>query len=259
MKKASNTPSDFSRFCYKIIRFCVRVVYPKATVYGLENLPEEPCILVGNHSQLHGPVMCELDLPFDRAIWCAGPMMVREDVADYAFQDFWSKKPRWCRWFYRIVSYLIPPLSVCIFTNAHTIAVWRDNRIINTFRQTVNALQSGANVVIFPECYDPHNNIVHAFQENFVDVAKLYYKRSGKAVKFVPLYVAPNLHSMYIGKPVDYDPEAEPAAQRSRICRELMDAITQMATSLPLHTVVPFPNLPKRQHPKNLPLTEEKE
>lgn len=257
MSKKPNTPSRFSYICYRFIRFLVRVCYPKAQVFGLENLPQEPCILVGNHSQLHGPVMTELDLPFPRAIWCAGQMMVLKDVPEYAFADFWSKKPAWCRWFFRLVSFLIAPISVCVFNNAHTIAVWRDNRIINTFRNTVNALEDGKHVVVFPECYTPYNNIVHQFQENFVTVAKLYHKRTGKAVKFVPLYIAPNLHSMHIGAAVDYDPTADQDAQRSRICTELMDAITGMAAALPTHTVVPYPNLPKKQHPKSTPIQKE--
>ena len=34
----------------------------------------------------------------------------------------------------------------------------------------------------------------------------------------------------------------------------LMDDITRMAVSLPEHTVVPYPNIPKKDYPKNIPL-----
>lgn len=251
--------SAISRFCFRIIRGMIWFFYPKVKVEGLENLPQEPCILVGNHSQMHGPIICELHFPGKRAIWCAAQMMYLKEVPAYAFQDFWSGKPKWTHWFYRLLSYLIAPIAACIFQNANTIAVRRDNRIINTFRDTVNALADGKNVIIFPECYTPHNNIVHAFQENFVNVAKLYCKRTGKNVKFVPLYIAPKLHTAYVGQPVDYHPEADQEQERSRICNQLMDSITEIATSLPLHTVVPYPNLPKKQYPKNLPLQEESE
>ncbi len=255
--KNQHKPSGFSRFCFRFLRFFVRLIYPKTTLHGLENLPQEPCILVGNHSQLHGPIMGELYLPFDRGIWTAAQMMTLKEVPAYTFQDFWSIKPRWTHWFYRIISYLIAPLSACIFNNAHTIAVRRDNRIINTFRETVNTLDRGAHVVIFPECYTPYNNIVHQFQENFVTVAKLYHKRTGKAIKFVPLYIAPNLHAMYIGTPISYDPNADQDAERSRICLKLMDGITDIAAALPPHKVVPYPNLPKKMHPMNVPIQKE--
>ena len=40
-----------------------------------------------------------------------------------------------------------------------------------------------------------------------------------------------------------------------------MDAITEIAVAQPEHTVVPYPNIPKSQYPKNIPLevyTDEK-
>lgn len=238
---------------YKFIKWLIWLFYPRMEVIGGENLPQEPAIIVGNHSQLHGPIACELYFPTDRYTWCAGEMMHLKEVPAYAYQDFWSEKPKYSRWFYKLLSYIIAPLSVCIFNNAQTIGVYHDSRIMSTFKNTIKRLQEGASVVIFPECYTPHNHIVHTFQENFVDVAKLYYKRTGKSVAFVPLYIAPNLRQMHIGKPVYFDPEAPIAQERHRICTELMDRITDIATALPRHTVVPYPNLPKKRYPTNIP------
>ena len=237
---------------YRIIKYFVRLFSPKFEVIGKENLPEEPALVVGNHSQMYGPIGCELYFPGGRYTWCAGQMMHLKDVPDYAYQDFWSGKSKYTRWFYRLLSYLIAPLSVCIFNNANTIAVYRDNRIISTFKNTVKRLEEGSSVIIFPECYEEYNHIVHRFQENFVDIAKLYYKRTGNAVPFVPLYIAPKLKKMYIGKPIYFRPDADAAQERHRICQYLMDEITAIACSLPEHTVVPYPNLPKREYKTNI-------
>ena len=136
--------------------------------------------------------------------------------------------------------------------------MFRDNRLITTFKLTVNALSEGESVIIFPECYEPYNHIVYTFQDRFIDVAKLYYKRTGKAVSFVPVYIAPNLKTMYIGKPIAYDPQIPMEEQRKEIARYLMDAITEMAVSRPRHKVVPYPNMPKEDYPYNKP-EEEKE
>ncbi len=238
---------------YRLIKWLIWVFYPKMEVVGAENLPREPAVIVGNHSQLHGPIACELYFPGDRYTWCAGEMMQLKEVPAYAFRDFWSSKPKPVRWFYKLLSYLIAPISVCVFNNARTIGVYHDSRVMSTFKQTVKALQSGSSVVIFPECYEPYNHIVYSFQESFVDVAKLYYKRTGEKLAFVPLYLAPKLHKMYIGKPVYFDPEAPIDRERHRICECLMDRITDMATALPLHTVVPYPNMPKKNYPTNIP------
>jgi hypothetical protein len=58
---------------------------------------------------------------------------------------------------------------------------------------------------------------------------------------------------MYYSKPVVFDPEAPIAQERRRICGALMDGITAMAVALPEHTVVPYPNIPKKEHGYNIP------
>lgn len=238
---------------WPLTKWLVRVFYGKMTVEGAENLPDEPCIIVGNHAHMHGPIVCELHLPIERYTWCEGQMMHLKEVPAYAFQDFWSYKPKRTHWFYKILSYLIAPLSVFIFGNASTIGVYHDYRIVSTFKKTVRILQSGKSVVIFPECDTPCNNIIYAFRDRFIDLAKLYYKQTGKELSFVPLYIAPGLKRSYIGKPTRFCADAPMEEERSRICRYLMDTITQTARALPLHTVIPYRNVSKKAYPKNIP------
>lgn len=244
--------NGFSYICYRVMRFWLWVFYPKVTVEGLGNLPDEPCIVVGNHAQTNGPICGELYFPGKRKIWCAHQMMYLKEVPQYAFADFWSGKPKWTHWFYKLLSYVIAPISVCIFSNANTIPVFRDNRLLTTFKQTISALEDGANVIIFPECYEPHNHIVYQFEDRFIDVAKLYHKRTGKTLSFAPLYIAPKLKKMYLGKPIAFDPDAPVEEQRQRICTYLMDEITKIAVHLPRHTVVPYPNISKKEYPVNI-------
>ena len=225
---------------YKIIKGLVWLFYPKMKVMGIENLPEEACILVGNHTQMNGPICAELYCPGRHYTWCAGQMMKLKEVPGYAFQDFWSQKPKWTHPWYKLLSYIIAPLSACVFNNANTIAVYRDARIVATFKGTIKRLQEGNHVVIFPEHDVKHNHIVYDFQDKFIDVAKLYYRKTGQAVCFVPLYIAPKLKQMHIGKPIRFDPDEPMDTQRRKICDYLMQEITDIASALPEHTVVPY-------------------
>jgi len=240
-----------SYILYRIIKFFVWLFYPKIRVEGIENLPAEPALIAGNHTKMNGPIACELYFPGKRYTWCAGQMMHLKDVPAYAFQDFWSHKPKWNRWFYRLLSYIIAPFSVCVFNNADTIAVYRDSRIISTFKNTVKRLEEGASVVVFPEYSEPHNHIINQFQDKFIDIARLYYKKTGKALPFVPLYIAPTLKAMYIGKPTYFRPDAPMEEERLHIRDYLMRQITGIAEALPVHTVVPYDNIPKKNYPTN--------
>ena len=236
---------------FRFIKGCVKLCYPKIQVEGMEDLPREPVIIVGNHCQMNGPIVGELYVPGQPYIWCAGEMMHVKDVPEYAFRDFWSQKPKWTRPFYKLLSHIIAPLSACVFTNARTIGVYHDARILSTFKNTVKKLQEGKSVVIFPEYDVQHNHIVYDFQDKFVDIARLYYKKTGRELQFVPMYIAPRLRRLCLGKPIRFRGEEPMDAQRERICRYLMDEITALAQSLPEHTVIPYRNIPKKYYPTN--------
>ena len=234
---------------YRFVWETVRLFYPRWRISG--TLPEAPSIVVGNHSQAHGPIFSELYFPGKRYIWCAGQMMDARQVPDYAYHDFWCDKPRWSQPFYRLLSYLIAPFAAEVMRSADTIPVYRDTRIIHTFKQTVERLRDGHHIIIFPECRQGYNQIVCRFQENFVDVAKLYYSRTGEELLFVPMYLAPSLRTAFFGTPIRYDHRAGAARERARISRCMMEEITRMAVSLPEHTVVPYPNIPKKNYHTN--------
>lgn len=235
---------------YRFLRFFVRLFYRKPEIIGLENLPQEPCILVGNHSQMHGPIIGELFFP-DAYTWCAGQMMELKAVPAYAFQDFWSRKPKYIRWFYKLLSYVIAPLSVCIFNEARTIPVYHNKRIVKTFKQTLARLGEGRNIIIFPEHDAPYDHILCDFQTGFVDVARAYYKQTGKILSFVPMYLAPKLRQVHLGTPIPYAPENAIKEERRRICDGLMAQISQLARSLPRHKVVPYNNVSKKAYNYN--------
>ena len=246
--------AKFEKGVFQIVRGLVKFFYPKTQIAGLENLPSEPALIAGNHSQMNGPIICELYFPGQSYTWCAGQMMHLKEVPEYAFQDFWAQKPKYIRWFYKGLSYIIAPLSVCIFKHAKTIGVYRDGRIISTFKNTIRRLDEGAHVIIFPEHNTPHNHILCDFQDKFIDCAKLYYKRTGKALSFVPMYIAPNLHKAFLGKPIQFRPDAPIEEERQRLCDYLMEQITDMALAQPRHKVVPYRNIPRKQYPYNIPI-----
>ena len=242
---------------FRIIKFFVRLFYPKTEFIGADKIPEGPVIIVGNHAKMNAPIACELYFPGKHKTWTAGEMMHLREIPPYSYRDFWGCKPAYIKWFFKILSYLIALPAYCIFNNADCIGVYHDSRIMGTFRTSVREMRSGTRIVILPEHDVPHNNIVCEFQENFVDVARMYYKRYKEEPSFVPMYTAPALKAVYFGKPVRYDSSAPAEEERARISREMMDAVTAIARDLPEHTVVPYPNIPKSEYPSNKSITKE--
>lgn len=234
---------------YKVIRKIVKGCYKEKTVFGAENIPSEPSLIIGNHAQMHGPLYAELYFPRPKKVWCIGEMLNKKEAPAYAYKDFWSYKPKWCKWFYKLLAHVVSPLLVFLFKNSDTIGVYKDTRVLATFKNTVKALKDGEHVVIFPECPQEYNEIVNEFQLHFVDVAKLYYKQTGKRLSFVPTYIAPSLNAVVYGKPIEYDPTMSADTQRKVVCEYIKTEITRLAKELPRHRVVPYANIKKKDYP----------
>ncbi len=236
---------------YRFLRFCIKTFYKKRTFIGLENITNEPYIFVGNHAQIHGPIIAEVQFPLKRKTWCIGNVLTTKEFIEHAKTDFWGQKPKWIKWFFYLLAYIIAPIGVNIFNNADVIGVYKDSRLSKTFKQTVRELHNGNNIIIFPECPTPYNNIVNDFQDKFIDVARLYYKLYGQCISFVPMYNAVRLKKVLIGKPIKFDPEVQIDEMRKIICDYLKNEITNLALTLPSHEVVQYANKGRRKNPKS--------
>lgn len=244
-------PSLISRVTFKILRFFFKLFYKRTNIEGIENIPKSNTVIVANHAQLNGPIIAELYMPENYYIWANGQMVRCRDVPAYAMEDFFPYKSKWTRPVYKLVSYILALLLPCVINNARAILVYRDARIVSTFKTTMRRLTEGNNIVIFPECHKRCNNIVNEFQENFIDIARLYYKRTGIELTFVPMYIAPKMGKAYVGTPTRFDSSCDITEERSRIAEYLSEEITRLGRSLPEHVVVPFDNISEKDYISN--------
>ena len=235
---------------YRFVKALIRLFYPRTRCVGAENIPGEPVVFIGNHAQLHGPIACELYMPVDRYTWCVADVMDRHTAPAYMYKDFWPVKRRGTCWFYHLLSYMITPLTTLLFSNADTVPVYHDVRLLDTLRRTTDLLEQGHSIVIFPERDGESNGVLNEFQEGFSDVAKFYRKRTGKDVCFVPMYLAPTLKLISFGEPLRADPDASVKAERESVSRVMTERITALANALPLHDVITYRKMPKKHRPK---------
>ena len=236
---------------FRLLKLVVKLFYGKRKFTGLENFPKEAAIFVGNHAQIHGPITAECFFPDPKTVWCESQVIDKKEFYDYAMVDFWGHKSPKAKWFFSLLTKLITPLFTWLFRSASTVPVYRDMRIRHTFRESIEHLQNGTNIVIFAEKHQPYNRIVNEFQDGFVDLATLYYRRTEKHLCFVPFYNAPSLKTAVIGKPITFDPERPIEEERTRICDYLKNEISALAEGLPVHKVTPYENIKRKYYPKN--------
>jgi len=231
---------------FRIINKTIKIFYRKVEVIGVENIPNDPSIFVANHVKMNGPLISHYYFPKQKKIWCIGELMNRKEASKYCYQDFWSHKPKIIRPIYKLLSYVAGPLFWYVMSNADAIPVYKDFRLTMTFRKTIQELNDNNHIIIFPEHREQYNEIINDFMDKYIDVAKLYYKKEGKILKFVPMYNAPLINKLIIGNPIEFNGENDINEERKRINDYLKEEITKLAKSLPRHKVIPYDNIRKR-------------
>ena len=216
-----------------IMKFVIRKMY-RHKLCGTENLrvdDENPLIFLCNHGDIYGPVVCACYIPVPIRPWVISNLCLDpEEVAVYHYKYDLAEN-KWIPPFLKMpVARIVGRISVWGMRQLEAIPVFRDQpgQLMRTFRASVEALQSGDNLLIFPE----NPNAIskdHGYEmeglgpmfEGFSLLASIYYKRTGKACRFMPMYAYKKGRTLCFGHEVDYNPLAEDeAAERHRVVQE---------------------------------------
>lgn len=218
-----------------------RIVCPKRKIIR-DVEADEPAIYITNHSGIIGPVnMC---MYYDKPMkpWVISFMFDNKKVAaNFAFHDFFFGRSKKHKKFWRFLAKLVSRLLSPLLKSQNPILVYKNSlKIRQTFQDSVDALESGKDIVIFSESHIKYSKFTNKLSSGFAEVARYYYKKTGKRVKFYPVYCGYGLKTMNIGKPVQFDPENLGKEERSRIALHIQHEIDRLGHEAPKHKPVPF-------------------
>ncbi|MBO4848834.1 MAG: hypothetical protein J5586_06755 [Clostridia bacterium] len=229
-----------SRGYFKFICFLARLVYPKARTVCETTPDEAPGVFVCNHARIRGPVMITLDFPRPHANWIIACAMDKRGCESYAFHDVLIGESRRFKPFWRLLAKAVRVALPPILENVDSVPVYHDRRAVETLKKSAEKLESGKDLVIFAESPVGHSEYVNELQRGFVDVGRYYWKKTGKKVKYYPVYVERSNRAICIGAPIEYDPELPANEQRERVCVHLQDGVDRLARGLKKHRPVTF-------------------
>ncbi len=225
----------------RVLMFFVRLlIYNR--VEGRENVPADEdvsLVFICNHGEIYGPIVANVYIPFPVRPWVMSEMVDASETTDYVYEGTFRRQ----KWLPERLRYpaakLVTPIINWGMEGVGSIPVYRNKpkELVRTFRATVNAMEAGDNILIFPE--NPFNEKqftgsyvrkgVGEFFTGFTMVAPLYYKRTGKRCVFVPIYADKKRRTLTFGVPTVYDPDNEPNAEKERLCNTLRGEMLRMA------------------------------
>ena len=229
-----------NRFGVKVIVWLLRPLYWHKVI-GRENLQgyeEGTIILVCNHGELYGPIATNLYVPISFRPWCISSIMEKDVIVDYVYQNTIVRQ-KWCPDFLKLpITRALSPVFLWVFNSLEAIPVYRGNprALIKTFRLTVEAMQAGDNILVFPETGEPEKagekgyvtEGVGDLYTGFAMIAPAFYAKTKKRAVFVPIYASRHLRTITFGKGVVYDPDAPANEEKLRIVHELQRRMQAM-------------------------------
>lgn len=221
-------------------RLVARISFRKAKTIYETPVADEPAVFVSNHSGVRGPVMTTLFFPRKRMTWTVSFALDKEKVANYAYHDILFGEARRRKGFWRFLSRILGAMLPSLLRYEGVIPVYHDNNIVKTFKQSIHALSEGNDLVIFAESPERYTPYINKLQPGFVDLARLYHRRTGKLLRFYPVYLEKKNAVISVGKPIVYDPEIPMEQQREQVISYLADQIDHLARELPPHKPRPF-------------------
>lgn len=226
-------------------RILIAVLRPffKHELKGTENIRPDvnnPIVFLCNHGEIYGPVVCMLYIPVAIRPWVMSELNIdKAEVAAYVHKHTISKIT-WLgplRW---PIAKMIGPVSVWCMQQLESIPVFRNKprELMNTFRTSVEAMQAGDNLLIFPENpdadrdnpgYEHEKGGMGELFRGFAMLAQVYYNRTGKRCRFLPMYAHKGMRTISFGTEIVYDPDADPMKERDRIVDGAYEQMLAMA------------------------------
>ncbi|MBO7422337.1 MAG: hypothetical protein J6T99_02980 [Oscillospiraceae bacterium] len=195
---------------------------------------ENPLVFLGNHAEIYGPIASALCFPVPVRFWVISHMMGRSrDVRAYLYENTFSKKTFLPVFVRKLLARLMGWLSVNIMCGLNSIPVYRDSpmKLRMTLRKSVEALENGDNLMIFPE--HPEGKYVKGsvseLSPGFLMLAEAWWKRSGRKLRIMPVYANREERTFTFGDEIRFEPENGYAAEQERILREARKQLLQMA------------------------------
>ncbi len=175
----------------------------------------EGAVYVARHLNMHGPMTCLKWLDFCTHPMVFSPFFTKRDCyiqyRDYTFSERYGKKKFNFKAF--VASRFVPKMV----NSVKAIPVYRNSiKVSKTFRASVECLMKGESIIVFPDTeYTNEGESVSEIYKGFLYIGELYKRKSGKSLRFVPIYIDDEKRSLNEGKHVFCDKFSEDSERAS--------------------------------------------
>lgn len=205
-------------------------IFIRCKVKGKGNVTEdEGRVFISNHYELFGPISTMLFFPYKCRPWIIDKMLdaekVEEQMGLLIYREY-KKVPMWLK---KIALKIVKNFMIFTLKLYKGIPVSRDNfrKNLSSLELSAKLMSEGKPIMIWPEKYYVKEG-VGPFMSGFEHLAKYYYQKTGKCLTFYPLFTSFKNKTIYIGKPIKFDPKADTQTEKLRLVNGIRNQMVDM-------------------------------
>ncbi|MBR2971904.1 MAG: hypothetical protein IKC61_03120 [Clostridia bacterium] len=209
---------------FRVLKKIMKIRYKEPKFVYLGEQFVNGALILSNHEGTDSPMSLEIYCDKPTRMWGAYEMnsgLVK--LYKYQTKIYYHEKKHWNIHLARLFCLIASPLTWLFYSGFDLISVYRDARLIRTLRESVRALESGDNIVIFPE--DSRNGYLselEGFHEGFILLAELCERR-GIDLPIYVSYFRKSDKTYIFDAPVKYSELSEKYKSREEISRYLCE------------------------------------
>lgn len=203
--------------------------YKKPEFIYLGEKPTNSSIILSNHEGTDAPMSLEIYADFPVRFWGTAEMnsgLVR--MYKYQTRYYYHERKHWNLHLARLFCLIASPLTNLFYKGLNLISTYKDGRFRITIKESLDAIEKGENIVIFPEnSEDGYLAELKGFYAGFVMLAEQCLKQNKDMPIFVSYFKVKE--KIYVfDKPVLYSKLKEKYKTRDAIIENLLNRCNEL-------------------------------
>ena len=214
---------------FRILKKLMKSRYKEPRFIYLGKEFENGALILSNHEGTDSPMSLEIYCDKPIRMWGTAEMnsgLIK--LYKYQSRVYYHEKKHWNIHLARLFCLIASPLTWLFYAGFDLISTYRDTRLIKTLRESVAALKSGDNIVIFPE--DSTNGYLpelEGFHEGFALLCDVC-KRQGLDVPIYVSYFRKSDRTYIFDAPVYYSELSAGGKGRAEIAKALCSRCNEL-------------------------------
>lgn len=214
---------------FRILKKLMRSRYKEPTFVYLGEEIGNGGLILSNHEGTDAPMSLEIHLDKPLRMWGTGEMNSGL-IPLYKYQSrvYYHQKKHWNIHLARLFCIIASPLTWLFYSGLDLISTYHDARFVKTIRESIDAIKSGDNIVVYPE--DSQKGYLaelEGFHEGFVLLADMC-KRRGIDLPIYVTYFRKSDLLYIVDKPVKYSEISAGCKDRAEVARKLCERCNEL-------------------------------